>query len=487
MPEQLRACVFLGPSLPADRARALIADAIFLPPVRKGDVLRALRYKPNAIAIIDGAFEHTASVWHKEILYAMSLGIRVIGGASMGALRAAELADLGMEGRGRIFDDFYSGRIIADDEVAVLHGPVRNGYKSVTVPLVEVRYALDEAIDAIALDPVAASNILEAGTRFFYKDRTWHDVIVHCVASDPDQEPEYLRFSSWLPVFLSRKSRDAEEVISALLSEQRPLSVKPSGSRSALTEHLRTLIGEVSAACVPLLTDFLGDEERYVFLGRVFPSEYRLLKRLARLTSILGYMPPIKERHGPTARLIEVSDRLGRAEAFTSENGEGTALTERLYLTTAAVWHDIDQALEVRGFTVCDGDLERTERLFRHAHALGSEERYRKWRSTRNLSADDMDALLSLLLRFRIVTSSAAVQGLFAADPELDWICRCAAAVGFTQHVRDALCSSGLQQRLLQSAGSLSDLPLRELRDLDFTYGPPSVENFQRSLAEALS
>ena len=53
---------------------------------------------PGAIGVIDGYFDGVPSVWHKEILWALSQGIRVFGGASMGALRAAELDGFGMTG-----------------------------------------------------------------------------------------------------------------------------------------------------------------------------------------------------------------------------------------------------------------------------------------------------------------------------------------------------------------------------------------------------
>ena len=55
---------------------------------------------PDAIGIVDGFFHQQPSVWHREILYALSQGVPVFGGASMGALRAAELADYGMTGVG---------------------------------------------------------------------------------------------------------------------------------------------------------------------------------------------------------------------------------------------------------------------------------------------------------------------------------------------------------------------------------------------------
>src|SRR5438477_3089616 len=90
---------FLGPSLPAAEARGFTV----LPPARQGDVWRALRLRPRAIALIDGVFESQPSVWHHEILDALDSGVQVFGGASMCALRAAELYSFGMVGVGRIF------------------------------------------------------------------------------------------------------------------------------------------------------------------------------------------------------------------------------------------------------------------------------------------------------------------------------------------------------------------------------------------------
>ena len=38
----------------------------------------------TVIGLIDGFFENVASVWHKEILFALSEGVQVFGAASMG-------------------------------------------------------------------------------------------------------------------------------------------------------------------------------------------------------------------------------------------------------------------------------------------------------------------------------------------------------------------------------------------------------------------
>ena len=105
----MNAFVFCGPTI-ASADVGLYLDATLLAPASQGDLYRAAQHRPAMIGIIDGCFHHVPSVWHKEILWALSEGIPVYGGASMGALRAAELAPFGMRGVGKIFEDVASGR-----------------------------------------------------------------------------------------------------------------------------------------------------------------------------------------------------------------------------------------------------------------------------------------------------------------------------------------------------------------------------------------
>lgn len=139
------AYVFTGPTLPPEEARAVLDDAIYLPPVSQGDVYRAALKRPRVIGIIDGYFERVPAVWHKEILWALTQGIHVFGSASMGALRAAELAPFGMEGVAEIFESYRSGELEDDDEVAVVHGPAELGYLAGSEAMVNIRRTLANA------------------------------------------------------------------------------------------------------------------------------------------------------------------------------------------------------------------------------------------------------------------------------------------------------------------------------------------------------
>ena len=117
--------VFLGPTLLLSEAQATL-DATYLRPAGQGDVLLAAHaFRPRAMIIIDGEFEHRPAVRHKEILWAMVQGIVMIGAASMGALRAAELHDFGMIGIGTVYRWYRRFGLAPDDAVAVQSGPGR--------------------------------------------------------------------------------------------------------------------------------------------------------------------------------------------------------------------------------------------------------------------------------------------------------------------------------------------------------------------------
>jgi hypothetical protein len=168
--------VFLGPSLPAEEARRL-APCTVLPPARQGDVWRALSMRPRAIALVDGVFEAQPSVWHHEVLAALEAGVAVFGGASMGALRAAELAPHGMVGVGRIFTWYRDGVVVDDSEVALLHAGEEHGWRPLTVPLVNVRHVAERARAARVLGRDAARALVEEARALFYQERTWPRVL----------------------------------------------------------------------------------------------------------------------------------------------------------------------------------------------------------------------------------------------------------------------------------------------------------------------
>jgi len=174
--------VFAGPSL---FGVAPPPGIVLRPPASCGDILRAVRCGATTIGLIDGTFEAGAAVWHKEILCALNRGVRVLGAASMGALRAAECAAFGMEGIGHIFEDYRSGRRLADGDVAVLHAPAELGHCPLTVALVDAEATLARLRQSGCVSPALCERLESAAHALHYKGRTWPDIIAHAGLGGP--------------------------------------------------------------------------------------------------------------------------------------------------------------------------------------------------------------------------------------------------------------------------------------------------------------
>ncbi len=173
--------VFVGPSLP-DAASHAATDIVLRPPAVQGDIIKAVEDGANVIGLVDGGFEHTAPVWHKEILLALSLDVAVFGAASMGALRAAECHAFGMTGIGRIFQDYASGKTVDDADVALLYGPAELGGHALTVPMVNVRSTLDEMERLQLINQSLRMAIEMTAKQIFFKKRSWAHIISECPA-----------------------------------------------------------------------------------------------------------------------------------------------------------------------------------------------------------------------------------------------------------------------------------------------------------------
>jgi hypothetical protein len=200
--------VFTGPTISPTEARREL-EALYLPPAAEGDVYRATLKHPEAIGIIDGYFQSTPTVRHKEILWAMSRGIHVFGSASIGALRAVELAAFGMEGVGTIFEFYRDGILEDDDEVAIAHGPSEVGFLPGSEAMVNIRQTLRNA-ERVGIIPTELRTALEKiGKELFYPDRSY-PVLLRCASECGLPEAELSRLRQWLPEGrVDQKQQDA--------------------------------------------------------------------------------------------------------------------------------------------------------------------------------------------------------------------------------------------------------------------------------------
>jgi hypothetical protein len=145
-------------------------------PVRRGDIesLCRSRREPGVAIIVDGVFHlGQLSVGHHEIRRALEGGWSVWGLSSMGAIRAAEMASLGMRGFGRVFARYRDDPHFRDDEVTLLHEPVAP-YRELSEPLVHQREALSHLSARGDLSPAAEAAILSGLMDRWFGERTLH-------------------------------------------------------------------------------------------------------------------------------------------------------------------------------------------------------------------------------------------------------------------------------------------------------------------------
>lgn len=164
--------VFAGPSI---HGAERIAEIVWHAPAAAGDMLALADGTPKVVVLIDGLFGATRSPWHKEILILLGHGIPVIGAASMGALRAAELDRFGVVGVGAIYRSYARGTLVADDAVALLHAPAELGHRPLTIAEVDLRALLVRAVRERAILPAQARAALAdiIATHYTRRDAEW--------------------------------------------------------------------------------------------------------------------------------------------------------------------------------------------------------------------------------------------------------------------------------------------------------------------------
>lgn len=216
-------------------------------PATQGDIARAVLAGASAIGLVDGRFEDMAAVWHKEILFALSRGVTVLGAASMGALRAAECADFGMIGIGRIFERYRSGELDDDVAVAQVHAPQELGYQPLSEALVNVEATVAELDRLELIDPFESSRLLTSARALFFKQRTMSAVAFGASLGGRTDE---------IAALLSRYKVDQKRIDALMLVEQLcqrgPDRMPPPDWRFAETRLFRSTF-EIGTKSTPIV------------------------------------------------------------------------------------------------------------------------------------------------------------------------------------------------------------------------------------------
>jgi len=228
-PADCEVVVFAGPSLRrtdvADLRKLAVQAGRKLslrPPVRRNDLLdladSAARYN---VVMVDGEFGQRLAVSITEIRSVLRAGQPLTGASSMGALRAVECRKLGMTGSGWVYEQYLSGAITSDAEVALLYDP--DEYLPVTIPLVNLRWLLAEKARSGTLSAEASAAALSVAGVIHFRDRR-PSVLLRCWKAElpantfgilESEMPSELR-DTW-----DRKRLDAIDAIRLALGAQK--------------------------------------------------------------------------------------------------------------------------------------------------------------------------------------------------------------------------------------------------------------------------
>jgi len=239
--------VFLGPSMPAAEARELLPEAVFRPPAQQGDLLASVNQDgANVIGLIDGTFHQNLSVWHNEVCYLLSCGVVVFGASSMGALRAAETDRFGMVGVGQIYRWYKDAFVTGDDEVALMHGDEASGYRSLSLPLVNIRASVGSAVSRNQLSDATAAQLIEIVRAIYYPDRQLATILRCCREAHFTADKVEIVQRVLTEDYVDLKQADAREMLIAIRRfldgvDPPPKSVQFTFARSSVFENLYNL------------------------------------------------------------------------------------------------------------------------------------------------------------------------------------------------------------------------------------------------------
>lgn len=205
--------IFVGPSLP-DAISLCGTGIVVRPPAVQGAILRAVLDGASVIGLIDGNFEYTAPVWHKEILYGLAEGVSIFGSSSMGALRAAECQTFGMVGIGEIYRRYATAVMVDDSDVALIHAPAELGYEPLSIPMVNFVITLEHLVAAGRVTSEQQDELRRIAERVFYKERTWERIANAARLQNPAYEAGF--FDDVRASYIDIKRADALALVHAV-------------------------------------------------------------------------------------------------------------------------------------------------------------------------------------------------------------------------------------------------------------------------------
>ena len=204
--------IYTGLSLSFDEAKEILdshddVEVIYKRPIKRGDLGHDIKENPDIIGIIDGVFHQNSSVGHKEILNVINKGITVVGASSMGALRASELDTLGMTGIGYVYEQYATGKVASDDDVAVMLDS--ETLEALSEPLINMEYVFENAVSENIMTENQKDELIKIDKSTFYPKRNYSQTLNSSSLDDETKSKliDFIRRS------VDIKKEDAKELI----------------------------------------------------------------------------------------------------------------------------------------------------------------------------------------------------------------------------------------------------------------------------------
>jgi len=199
--------VFIGPSLDIEKARKIF-NADYRPPAKKGDFLSLLSCINDddriIIGLVDGLFLQDYPPTPIEVFQLLvKKNMLVLGGASLGALRAVELEKYGMVGIGKIFELYKKNKIAADDEVAVTFAAENQQLQSEA--MIDIRYNLFIALSKGVIDKNTKRAAVKVAKSIYFPYRNYEHII-------DETKRQYPLCSDYLESFRSYISKNRQSL-----------------------------------------------------------------------------------------------------------------------------------------------------------------------------------------------------------------------------------------------------------------------------------
>ena len=209
--------IYTGLSLPFSEAKEILdshddIEVVYKRPIKRGDLSHDIKENPDIIAIIDGVFHQNSAVGHREILSVMKKGVKVYGSSSMGALRASELDVLGMEGIGYCYNEYASGNVTSDDDVAVMLDS--ETLEALSVPLISMNYVFTNAVAENIITKEEKDELIKMTKESYYPKRNYAQTLSQS-SLDADKKGKLIDF---IRTSKDIKKEDAKELLNHIKS-----------------------------------------------------------------------------------------------------------------------------------------------------------------------------------------------------------------------------------------------------------------------------